>query len=284
MSTDGLLAAWAGALAVPAAHDALLAADGGALARRGSVLLAPLSRAGREGRAPSASEQRRLAVLAAAVLLAGGWLVGGLWAGVALATAGPWSALALVRARRRRHRAALVEGAPVIARSLADALAGGHSIHGAVIEAGRRGGIPGAAGAELARVAEALDLGEPVDDALERLRVRARAPEYDTIVAAISLQRRAGGDLAGLLREIGAGIEEAGQLEADARAATAQARFTGLMVAGLPLGAAGLAEMASPGYLAGLVRQPLTAMLALVAALLQLAALVAIRRLGRVGS
>jgi tight adherence protein B len=282
MSLDALAAAAAGALAVPAAYDLLAATDGSALVVRGERLLAPLRRAGREGRAPTAVEQRRLAALSAGVLLCGGWLMAGLWAGVALAAGGPWLALALVRARRARHRAALAGAAPVVARALADTLTGGHSVHGAVVEAARTGGVPGAAGGELARAAEALALGDPVDDALERLRLRAACDEYDTIVAAIALQRRAGGDLAGLLRQIAAGIEDASRLEADARAATAQARFTGLMVAGLPLGAAALAELASPGYLAGLAGRPLTAMLALVSGLLQLCALVAIRRLGRV--
>ena len=37
------------------------------------------------------------------------------------------------------------------------------------------------------------------------------------------------------------------RLEGDARAATAQARFTGLLVSVLPLAAAGLAELGSPG-------------------------------------
>jgi tight adherence protein B len=68
----------------------------------------------------------------------------------------------------------------------------------------------------------------------------------------------------------------------DARAATAQARFTGLVVGILPAGAAGLAELASPGSLANVLRVPIAAWLAGFAMLLQGLAVVAIRRLGRV--
>jgi hypothetical protein len=57
---------------------------------------------------------------------------------------------------------------------------------------------------------------------------------------------QAGGDLARLLRELARALEEAMRLEGDARTATAQARFTGLLVSVLPLAAAALAELGSP--------------------------------------
>ncbi len=66
------------------------------------------------------------------------------------------------------------------------------------------------------------------------------------------------------------------------RAATAQARFTGLVVVLLPLAGAGLAELASPGFLAGLAQSVLTAWLVGMALVLQVVGGVLIRRLGRV--
>ena len=119
------------------------------------------------------------------------------------------------------------------------------------------GGVPGAAGAELRAAARALALGARTEDVLERMRARAGAPAWDTIVAAILLQRDAGGDLAGLLRSIAGGLEDAARVEADARSATAQARFTAWLVALLPVGAAVLAELADPGYVVTLLRAPL---------------------------
>ena len=91
---------------------------------------------------------------------------------------------------------------------------------------------------------------------LERLRLRAADPAWDAIVAGILLQREAGGDLAGLLRDQAAALEAADRIERDARAATAQARFTARLVLALPLGAAALAELASPGLAAGLAEPP----------------------------
>ena len=163
---------------------------------------------------------------------------------------------------------------------MADALAGGHSLRGALSEATRAAG--GAAGHELRRAAAELAAGAPTEQALEAMRARVRSQRLDTVVAACLLQRSAGGDLARLLRDSARAMEESSRLEGELRAATAQARFTGLLVVLLPLGGAFLAELASPGWAAGLMGSFLSAWLVGVALLLQAVAAVAIRRLGRV--
>jgi tight adherence protein B len=281
MSPAAALAGAAGALGVLAAWDLIAAVEAAAVARGAARALAPLRRAA-QGREPTPPERRRLAALAALALLGAGWIVAGPVAGVALAAGGPWGALALVRARRRRWREAVRRGAPLAARAIADALAGGHSLRGALAAAPADGGVPGPAGVELAATARALALGARTEDALERLRARAGGGPWDTLVAAMLLQRDAGGDLAGLLRSSAAALEEADRLERDARSVTAQARFTGLLVSILPVAAAALAELARPGYLGSLLRSPLTLWLGGCAVAFQLAALLLIHRLARV--
>ncbi|HEU4657830.1 MAG TPA: type II secretion system F family protein [Capillimicrobium sp.] len=281
MSRAVLLSAGAGVTAVLAAWELLGAVAAGAATGLLERILSPLRRAGAFGEAPTTRERRRLATVAALTLLAAGWLVGGPVSAAVLACGGPAVAAALVRARRRRWRARLVAAAPAVARALADALAGGHSIRGAVAEAARGGGIGGPAGRELAAVARSLALGEPTAQALERLRRRASAPAYDTLVAAVLLQQDAGGDLAGLLRELAASLEAAARAARDAHTATTQARFTGTLVAVLPVGGAALAELAQPGSLAALLSSPLTAAMVAAAAVLQVTGLLVIRRLAR---
>ena len=112
--------------------------------------------------------------------------------------------------------------------------------------------------------------------------MRAGCRAWDTLIAAILLQRDAGGDLPALLRELAAALEAADRLERDARTATAQARFTAWLVVGLPVAAAALAELAAPGFLAALVAAPLPAALTLCALLLQAVGLAAIHRIVRV--
>jgi tight adherence protein B len=282
MSLAVMSAAAAGALAVLAVWELLVAIEREAVLRRVASLLGPLRRAGTGAAEPSAAERRRLAVVGAFSLLAAGWLVAGPLVGCALGAAGPWAMGAVLRARRRRWREGLARGAPVVARALGDALGAGHSIRGALADVAARGGMRGPVAGELDEVAGALALGEPTEVVLQRLRRRAAAPAWDTIVAAILLQREAGGDLAGLLREIADGLEDGLRAQHEARSATAQARFTGALVAGLPLIAVALAELAQPGYLRSLASSPISAGLALAAAVLQVAGLVVIRRLARV--
>jgi len=271
------LAFAAGVLGTAGAWELLAAAEGTRVSVAVARALEPVARAGREGREPTAPERRRLKLLAAGALLAAGWLLGGVVPAIVAATAGPALAVAVVRARSRRYAAGLRRGAPEAARALADALASGHSVRGAIAAAAA--GVTGAAGHELGRAARALALGEPATEVLERLRRRAAGPAWDTLVAAILLQRDAGGDLAGLLRELAGSLEAAARVEADARTATAQARFTARLVLGLPVAAAVLAELAAPGFAASLLAQPLPAALVAAAACLQVAAVLAIRRL-----
>jgi len=275
------MAGLAGALAVVAAWEALAALEQEALVRAVGRALAPARRALQAGTEPSEPERRRLALVAAASLFGGGWLVGGPITGPALATVGPWGVGRLLATRRRRWRAQLAGTAPALARGLADALAAGHSVRGAIAVAASA--ARGPACAELERASAALALGEPTDAVLERLRVAARSPAWDAIVAAILLQSQAGGDLARLLRGVAASAEEASRVEADARGATAQARFTAWLVGLLPVVAAILVELAQPGYVESLLRSPASAWLLGGAALLQLLGVAAIRRVARLG-
>jgi tight adherence protein B len=270
----GVGAAWSALGAVDHGLGQLLAAVGpDGLAAR---FIAPLHAGGETSR----DERRRLMLVGAIALLAAGWLLVGPVAGVLLAAAAPLLGTRLLRAARRRRSERLADGAPLVARALADALGGGHSVRGALAEVARDG-PGGPAGSELRRLAVELALGAAAEDALEHWRVRAGHAAYDAIVAAILLQRDSGGDLARLLRGLATSLEEHVRAEADARALTAQARFTAIVVAALPLLAGSLAELAHPGYLVSLLTRPLCAILMATSAMLQLLAWTAVRRIAR---
>jgi tight adherence protein B len=281
VSRAALLAAAAAGAGVVGTWEALAAVERTRVAAAAARVLEPLGRAGREGRTPTAPERRRLWAVAAAALLVAGWLVGGLALGVPAALLAPAIVVAVVRARRRRWREELRHAAPGCARTMADALGAGRSIRAAIADAAA--GADGVAAHELGAAARALELGEPTDAVLARLRARAGSHTWDTLTAAVLLQRDAGGDLATLLRELAASGEAAERALRDARAATAQARFTAWLVLGLPACAAVLAEVAAPGFAAGLLAHPLSAWLAGLALVLQLAALLCIARLARAG-
>jgi len=251
-----------------------------ALARGGAALVDALVRLGREGRDPGATERRRLLLAGAVVAFLAGVTLAGPMAGVVLACGGPWSVSRLLRARRERYRRAVDGGAAQIAVAIADAIGGGHSLRGAVVEA--VDSVDGPAGHELRRAAAELAAGATTEAALEAMRARIRSQRLDTLVAACLVQRGAGGDLARLLRDLARAMEDQSRLEDEVKAATAQARFTGLIVVLLPVGGGLLAELASPGWFAGLWSSFLTAWLVGIALTLQIVAALLMRRLGRV--
>jgi tight adherence protein B len=283
VSVAAALAAVAAAAAALAAWE-LLGRDAVArstVAARGAARLVDVVvTLGREGRDPGAAERRRLLLAGAAVALVIGSVLVGPLVGLALACAGPWVVARVLRGRRERYRRAVDAGVPALALAIADAIAGGHSLRGALGEAARS--LSGATAHELRRARAELAAGARTEDALEAMRARVRSARLDTVVAACLLQQRAGGDLARLLRGSARAMEETSRLEGELRAATAQARFTGMLVVLLPLGGALLAELASPGWFAGLWSSFLTAWLVGIAIFLQALAAVLIRRLGRV--
>ena len=119
-------------------------------------------------------------------------------------------------------------------------------------------------------------------DVLRDLARRADGGPLDTLAAAVLLQRDAGGDLAALLRDLAAALETRERVVADARSATAQARFTALLVTALPAAGLALGELAQPGFVFALAGSPLTAAMVVLALVLQVIAFVSVRRIARV--
>jgi tight adherence protein B len=273
-----LAGAAAGGLATLAAREAILATP--AVARWLQIALLPLRRAAEEGYAPSTVERRRLAVVGAAGALLAGWFLGGAAAAVPLAVAGPALAGWAVSSRRRRYRRAVERALPEVAAAVADLLAAGRSLRASLPAAASS--VEGPATVELSCLGAELELGAPTIDAIEAWRRRMRSARVDAFAAALLSQRLAGGDLAGLLRRFAAGAAEHDRAAEDARSATAQARFTGLLVVAMPAGGALFAELIQPGFLLKLLANPAAAMLLALAAALQLAGFVAIRRLAQV--
>ncbi len=261
-----------------AIREAVLATP--AVARWVVATLEPLRRAGREGYAPSLAERRRLATLGAFALLLVGLAILGPLPAAMLAVAGPAAAAAAIRRRRGQYRLAVDRGVCGAALAIADALSGGRSLRAALVASPET--LEGPAAIELARVTADLDLGRSTTSALRGLRARIRTVRVDSFCAVLSSQQLAGGDLAGLLRRFAATATERDRTAADARSATAQARFTGLLVAAMPAGSAVFAELLEPGFVAGLLQAPGSAALLAVAAALQLVGFVAIGRLSRV--
>ncbi len=269
-------AALAGGLVAVAIRETLISAPRVAGWLQASI--APLRRAAREGYAPSAEEQRRLAMLGSGAIAVVAVLVAGPGPLAVAAAAGPWSAGVLVARRRERYRMAVERSVPDIASAVADAVSGGHSIRGALAAA--HGFLDGPCSAELARVAADLEVGTSTADTLDAMRGRLRSERVDSLATALLSQQVSGGDVAALMRRLAASAADRDRVADEARAATSQARFTGLLVVALPAGSALFAELLQPGFVSRVVSAPASAAMLIAAGCLQLVGFALIRRLG----
>lgn len=186
----------------------------------------------------------------------------------------------VLAAADRRHLRRVGEAMPAVAQMLAGAVAAGLSLRQALVRAARD--TPDPLGAELRVAAGEMDLGARVDDALAALAARMPDPDLGLLVTAILVQRRTGGDLARALRDMSARLEERGRLARELRGATAQARATAWMVAGLPVMGAVLAEAAAPGLIARTASTPLGLGVLVVSVAMQAVGIVAIRRIAAI--
>jgi tight adherence protein B len=279
MGSAGLvgLAALAGGLIAVAIREAVLSAP--PIAAWMSESVRPLTRVGREGYVPSADEQRRLALLGSGAIAALAVLLTGPGPLAVGAAAGPWCVGAALARRRERYRRAVERSIHDVASAIADAISGGHSIRGALAAAASS--LEGPPAAELARVAADLELGASTTDALRAMRARLRSERVDSLATALISQQVAGGDVAALMRRLAAAAAERDRIDDEARAATTQARFTGLLVVALPAGAALFAELLQPGFISRVLSEPASAAMLVMAGGLQLMGFAVIRRLGR---
>jgi len=272
------LGAAAGVLAGLALAEAAQAAPGSFRLLVSSI--EPLRRASREGYAPSMAERRRLAVMASLGLPAAALVLIGPVPAPFAVLAGPATSAWALRRRRRAYRRRLEADVPLIADACADALLAGHTLRTALAELHR--GIHGPASVELARVAAELELGAPTHVAVERIRGRSPGGAMDSLCTILASGSLGPSALAELLRNHSRATLEAARIAEEARSATAQARFTGVLVAAMPAGTLVVAELLEPGFIGGLLADPVATGLLGIAAAMQATGFFAISRLARV--
>ena len=234
--------------------------------------------AGRENRLPSELERRRLGVVCGLLLGSVAILIAGVGPLAGIAAAGPAAAGWTIARRRRWYRQRVERDVPEIATSIADAVAAGGSLRGALHGAGAA--LDGPSAVELARAGADLELGMAPREALRAMAQRLASERIDALVAAVLSQERAGGDLAQLLRRHAEAAAQRRRAEREAHSATAQARLTGGMVVAMPAFMSLIVELISPGFVAGMLASPLAVILLAIAGALQLAGFFTIRRFG----
>ena len=94
-----------------------------------------------------------------------------------------------------------------------------------------------------------VGLGISIEEALDHTRLRLMDEDFDMMVDAVLIQRKAGGNLAEVLSNISWTIRERIRIRGEIQSLTGQARMSGWMLGGLPIGVGGLLYAISPEYM-----------------------------------
>ncbi len=95
--------------------------------------------------------------------------------------------------------------------------------------------MPAPMSEEFRRVVQEIQLGVPMEKALENLYRRVPSDDLDFVITAINVQREVGGSLAEILETIAFTIRERIRIKGEIRALTAQVRTSGTIVALVPV-------------------------------------------------
>jgi len=107
--------------------------------------------------------------------------------------------------------------------------------------------------AEFKRVVMEVQLGIPMQDALDHLLSRMPSDDLDLVNTAVNIQREVGGNLAEILESIAHTIRDRIKLKGEIRVLTSQGRITGWIISLLPVVLTIFLYIVSPSYMANLV-------------------------------
>ncbi len=108
---------------------------------------------------------------------------------------------------------------------------------------------------EFGRVVREVNLGLTMEEALANMVRRIRSDDLDLMVTAINIQQQVGGNLAEILDTIAFTIRERVRIKGDISTLTAQGRYSGYLVAFLPIGIMIALNAINPAFMAPLFEE-----------------------------
>ncbi|CAN5269362.1 type II secretion system F family protein [soil metagenome] len=200
------------------------------------------------------------------------WIVG-----LTLAALGSALPYMYVRRRKTKRLEAFEESFPEAIDLLGRAIRAGHAFSTGLQMVAEESPEPIAG--EFRRVFEEQKFGLSLEDSLMALADRIELLSMRILVTAVMIQREVGGNLAEILDKISHTIRERFTIERQIRVYTAQGRFTGYLLAGLPIIVGFLIFMLNSEYMTILFQRPIGRMMIAAALILQITGFFIIRKI-----
>ncbi len=130
---------------------------------------------------------------------------------------------------------------------LVNALRSGYSVLQAMEAVGKE--LPPPVSVEFRRVVQEVQLGLPLETALDHLLERISSEDLDLVITAINIQREVGGNLAEILDVISHTIRERVRIKGEIEVLTSQGMATGYAITFMPLALMGVLAIVNRPYI-----------------------------------
>ncbi|MFA1545103.1 type II secretion system F family protein [Actinomadura chokoriensis] len=214
----------------------------------------------------------------AAIFLIGEWMAP--LFGVLAAAGVAWSFFAFLGRREERRKEAFIAQLPDLARVLSNATNAGLVLRTAIEIAADELDDP--AHTELGRTADALRLGQSLEDALRDLAERLPSRELGVLVSTLVVSSRAGGSLVTALRTIASTLEERKEIRREVKTIMGEAVVSNWAIGVLGLGSIVMVNLIQPGALRAMSGHIIGQIILGVAAIFFTLSLFIIRRITRI--
>jgi len=134
-------------------------------------------------------------------------------------------------------------------------------------------------GPEMGRVVREVNLGLSMEEALSNLVRRIKSDDLDLMVTAIGVQQQVGGNLAEILDTIAFTIRERVRIKGEIRTLTAQGRYSGYLVAFLPIAIMITLNLINPEFMQPLFTELIGQILLVVGGIMMLIGFFAIQKI-----
>lgn len=191
-----------------------------------------------------------------------------------------WVFFQFLRQREERRKEEFIGQLPELARVMSNAFSAGLALRTAIYLAAEELDDP--AGTELRKTADALRLGQPVDDALEELSERLPSRELSVLVSTLVISNRAGGSLVTALKNISSTLETRKEVRREIKTVLAQSTYTAYFVVALAIGELFMVNAIAEGGLRALTGSPIGILILVMSGLLFAFGLFLVNRLNRV--
>ena len=168
--------------------------------------------------------------------------------------AGGAAPVMVLRSAQARYRNRFLNVFPDALGLVRRGIRAGLPVNEALVVAGRE--MPDPVGAELRRALDRVQLGVPIIDALQETADRVRVADFRFLVVTLALQQKTGGSLAETLGNLGSVIRARKSIRLKARALSAEAKVSAMILAALPFVVGGVMYVMNRSLMQSLLFDP----------------------------